>query len=257
MLWRMEFPGHPIFQDPVFETSEYRAFELRVRAALAVAVEQDPHTIAIQKAIPAVNDRLRTMTGVIQNGQATHAQALCSLEDLLTTRIEQRIEQIAGALGEFIGGSFHFVPRGQQLVPVPAPITGASSSSSSLPSGPVSLPAIVPAQAAEAPQYRMSRTLQTIPELWQEWTIGLQGQPSIERLDELYGSSWRSGPAAASERQFYSRRKTLITEIRRLAAAIKAPPDKEAYNIVVLRLEDERKRAGISLSKAIDALKRA
>ena len=254
MLWRMEFPGHPIFQGPVFKTSEYRAFELQVRAALAVAVEQDPHAIAIQKAIPAVNDRLRIMTGVIQNGQASHAQALCSLEDLLTTRIEQRIDRIAGALGEFIGGSFHFVPRGYQLAPTliaaAAPDTGAS---------PLPITALAQVQAAEVLQlqYRMSRTIQTIPELWQEWTIGLQGQPSIERLDELYGSSWRSGPAAASERQFYSRRKTLITEIRRLAAAIKAPPDKEAYNIVVLRLEDERKRAGMSLSKAIDALKRA
>jgi hypothetical protein len=248
----MEFPGHPIFQDPVFETSEYRAFELRVRGALAIAVEQDPHTIAIQKAIPAVNDRLRTMTGVIQNGQATHAQALCSLEDLLTTRIERRIESIAGALSEFIGGSFHFVPRGHQLAPalIAAPSTGAS---------PLPITALALAQATEVPQlqYRMSRTIQTIPELWQEWTVGLQGQPSIERLDELYGSSWRSGPAAASERQFYSRRKTLIAEIQRLAAAIKAPPDKEAYNVVVLRLEDERKRAGASLSKVIDALKRA
>ncbi|KIM99225.1 hypothetical protein OIDMADRAFT_127126 [Oidiodendron maius Zn] len=205
----MEFPGHPIFQDPVFETSEYRAFELRVRGTLAIAVEQDPDTIAIQRAISAINDHLHTMTGVIQNGQVTHAQALCSLDDLLTTRIEQKIESIAGAL------------KAPQL------------------------------------QYRMSRTIQTIPELWQEWTVGLQGQPSIERLDELHGSSWRSGPAAASERQFYSRRKTLIAEIRRLAAAIKAPPDKEAYNSVVLRLEDERKRAGASLSKVIDALKRA
>jgi hypothetical protein len=85
-----------------------------------MAVEQDPHSIAIQRAIPAVNDRLRTITSVIQNGQATHAQALCSLEDLLTTRIEQRIESIAGALSEFIGGSFHFVPRGHQLAPTQA-----------------------------------------------------------------------------------------------------------------------------------------
>ena len=256
VLWRIEFPGHPIFQDPVFETSEYRAFELRVRGALAIAVEQDPHTIAIQKAIPAVNDRLRTMTGIIQNGQATHAQALCSLEDLLTTRIEQRIERIAGALSEFIGGSFHFVPRGQ-LAPalIAAPVTGASS----LPNRPAALPITALAQAAELPlpPYRMSRTIQTIPELWREWTVGLQGQPSIERLDELYGPSWRSGPTAASERQFYSRRKTLITEIRRLAAAIRAPPDEEAYNRVVLQLEDERKRARASLSKVIDTLKKA
>jgi hypothetical protein len=253
----MEFPKHPIFQDPIFRTPEYQAFELRVRGALAVAVEQDPYTIAIQKAIPAVGDRLRTITGVIQNGQATHAQALCSLEDLLTTRIEQRIEQMAGALSEFIGGSFHFVPRGYPLAPalMAAPFTGASA----LPNRPVALPVAALAQAAEAPlpQHRMARTIQTIPELWQEWTVGLQGQPSIERLDELYGSGWRSGPAAASERQFYSRRKTLITEIRRLAAAIRDPPDKAAYNAVVLRLEDERKRARASLSKVINTLKRA
>ena len=194
----MEFPKHLIFQDPVFETPEYKTFELRVRVAVAGAVEQDPHTIAIQKAIPAVNDRLRTMTSIIQHGQATHAQALYSL-DLLTTRIEQRVERIARTLGDFIGGSFHFVPWGQPalaaLVAVPS-ITGACP----LPTRPGPLPITAMAQAAEAPQYRMSRTVQTIPELWQEWTVGLQGQPLIKRLDELYGSSWRSGSAAASER---------------------------------------------------------
>lgn len=241
----MEFPEHPIFQDPIFETPEYRAFELKIRAAVAVAVEQqDPHTIAIQKAIPAVNDRLRTMTGVIQNGQATHAQALSSL-DLLATEIKQQVEGIAGAFSEFIGGSFQFVPWGQQLpLPVLAP-------------APALLPVTPLAQATAVPQYHMSRTLQTIPELWQEWTVGLQGRPSIERLDELYGAGWRSGPAAGSERQFYSRRKTLITEIRHLATAIRSPPDEEAYNTVVLQLEGERKRAGASLSKVIDTLKRA
>ena len=115
------------------------------------------------------------MTGVIQNGQATHAQALYSLKDLLTTRIEQRIERIASTLSEFIGGSFHFVPRGQlaptllapPTLPAP-PMTGASP----LPSGPVALPITALARAAERPQYRMSRTIQTIPELWQEWTVG-------------------------------------------------------------------------------------
>src|SRR6202012_5168129 len=114
----------------------------------------------------------------IQNGQATHAQALSSLEELITTRLEQRIEGITAALGEFIGGSFHFVPRGQlapALIDGP-PITGAYS----LPNRPVSLPIAALAQAADVPQYHMSRTIQTIPELWREWTVGLQGQPSIE-----------------------------------------------------------------------------
>lgn len=88
------------------------------------------------------------------------------------------------------------------------------------PLAPVPLPVAALARAAPTVpgQYSMSRAVHTIPELWQEWTVGLQGQPSIERLDELYGSRWRSGPSKAPERQFYSRRKVLITEIKRLAA---------------------------------------
>jgi hypothetical protein len=125
---------------------------------LAIAVEQDPYIIIIQKAIPAVNDRLRIMTGIIQNRQATHAQALYALEDLLTTRIEQRIEGIAGALSDFVGGSFHFVPRGQ-LAPALAAAPASAIGACPLPGRPVALPITALAQAAEAPQYRMSRTI--------------------------------------------------------------------------------------------------
>ena len=122
------------------------------------------------------------------------------------------------------------MPKGQLATLAAAPIIGASS----LPNQPLALPIAALAQAAEVPRFCMSRTIQTIPELWREWTVGLQGQPSIEQLDALYGSSWRSGPAAASERQFYSRRKTLITEIQRLVIAIGALADREACYRVVL-----------------------
>jgi hypothetical protein len=61
----MEFPEHPIFRDPLFKTAEYKRFELDVRSAIAIAVKEDPHSIAIQKTIPAVCNCLRTMTGVI------------------------------------------------------------------------------------------------------------------------------------------------------------------------------------------------
>jgi hypothetical protein len=82
-----------------------------------------------------------------------------------------------------------------------------------------------------------------------------QGQPSIEKLDELYGLDWRAGPNAAAERQFYSRRKTLISEIRRLAA-VEDPSQGDPHEIVVARLEEGRIRAKASLSKVIDGIKR-
>ena len=111
MLWRLEFPRHPIFQDPLFQTAEYEAFELSMRGALTLAVEEDPHSIAIQKALPALNDRLRTMAGVIQNGQVIHAQALSSLEGIIASRVSQ----LTSAIDDFVGGSFtcQFVPRSQ------------------------------------------------------------------------------------------------------------------------------------------------
>ena len=66
--------------------------------------------------------------------------------------------------------------------------------------------------------------------------------------------SWRSGPNSGAERQFYSRRKALIAEIRRLALALKDPPDRETYNSIVLQLEDERRRAKASLNRVIKTL---
>ena len=217
VLWRQEFPRYPIFQDPLFQTADYRAFKLSVRGALTVAIEEDPYSLAIRKAVPALNDRLRTITGVIQNGQVTYTQALSALEGMLISRIGQ----LTSVIDDFVGGSFtcRFVPRSQSQAgawAAPTVIDGGSIG----PLAPVPLPVAVLAGATPTGlgQYSMSRTVHTIPELWQEWTVGLQGQPSIERLDELYGARWRSGPGKASERQFYSRPKTLITEIKRLAA---------------------------------------
>jgi hypothetical protein len=56
VLWWREFPRYPIFKDPLFQTIEYKAFELSVYRALAMAVGEDSHSLAIQKAVPALNN---------------------------------------------------------------------------------------------------------------------------------------------------------------------------------------------------------
>jgi hypothetical protein len=152
-----------------------------VRGALALAIDEDPYSLAIRKAVPALNDWLRTMTGVIQNGQVTHTQALSTLEGMLVSRIGQ----LTSAIDDFVGGSFtcQFVPRSQAQ-----PVAAASGSVGPLAPVPLPVTALAKATPAEPGQYSMSRAVHTIPELWQEWTVGLNGQPSIERLDELYGS---------------------------------------------------------------------
>ncbi|KAK9471565.1 transcriptional activator of glycolytic enzymes-domain-containing protein [Dipodascopsis tothii] len=66
----------------------------------------------------------------------------------------------------------------------------------------------------EVPRYHFCRTHTTVRELWAEWHTGINGSPSIQSLDERYGSKWRR---TASDRQFYSRRNAIIKEVRRLA----------------------------------------
>jgi hypothetical protein len=74
-----------------------------------------------------------------------------------------------------------------------------SSSSSSSPRG-------------DPQEYKLSRSIKTVGELWQEWTKGLAGAPSVISLESTYGPKWRSTQA---ERKFYSRRKVIIEEVKK------------------------------------------
>ncbi|EED21257.1 hypothetical protein TSTA_084880 [Talaromyces stipitatus ATCC 10500] len=127
--------------------AEYKAFELDIHMAVITAMKEDPHSIAIQKAIPAVNDRLRY---------------------LFTSPL--LIRGLNATINDFIGSTFtcQFVPRGQI---VPPPITGAAFG----PTAPIQLPVMVLEKTSQALQYRMLRNTTTIPELWKEWTVGLNG----------------------------------------------------------------------------------
>lgn len=69
----------------------------------------------------------------------------------------------------------------------------------------------------EPPKHRMCRAVRTVEALWREWTVGLQGNPSIEVLDRQWGNRWRAG--RQSELQWYSLRLEVIREIRRVAQA--------------------------------------
>ncbi|KAF8543284.1 transcriptional activator of glycolytic enzymes-domain-containing protein [Trichophaea hybrida] len=65
----------------------------------------------------------------------------------------------------------------------------------------------------EAPFYRLSRSIKSVAELWQEWEKGLGANPSVVSLESQYGPKWRSSTA---ERKFYSRRKVIIEEVKKM-----------------------------------------
>lgn len=58
--------------------------------------------------------------------------------------------------------------------------------------------------------HAMSRSLVTVRELWSEWHVGINGQPSLSRE---FGTRWR---ASARESKFFSRRKCIIRYVTSL-----------------------------------------
>ena len=71
VFYKEQYPEHPIFQDPLFQTAEYQTFARQVRDACAKAHE-DSHALAIEKSVPAIAEKLR----LVCNGQEALQKAL-------------------------------------------------------------------------------------------------------------------------------------------------------------------------------------
>jgi hypothetical protein len=95
----------------------------------------------------------------------------------------------------------------------------------------------------------MVRTHGTVTDLWQEWSVGWAGRPSIQSLDDTWGHRWRRG----KEVSFYSRRRLIIGEIRRLA---RAGGETLSLAAAAEELETRRRQAGLSLTGLNEQLRR-
>jgi len=248
-LLRREYPQHDIFKDALFETTEYLQFEEAVAVAVGTAREEDPQLAVIQKAMPAVCDRLRTIAGVVQTGLEANDISTQRINTSIQ-RIEGRMSALENVVSDFCNGAFNltFTPGSrraqeqQQLPRLHLPTAGMPTPTELMPAL-TAIEKLTPGPLT----YQLSRAITTIPDLWREWTVGLGGQLSVEALDERWGSRWRHG----AEFQFYSRRKVIIDEIKRLVAG-----GREAVDVVD-SLEEQRLRSKASLSQVINALKAA
>ena len=256
----MAYGSHPIFNDPLFRTSEYARFKLEVRGACALAQDNEPHLAAIKKAIPSVHEHLRMVSGSVQAYQTTMSSEM--------QKMGEEVKSLRASVDDFLQGSFSFqftpgktrmLPQGfdsalhrrRASSPSPCPSAArpiAPSVSVSTHAPPAPTPVEEPARVA--PAYKLSREVRTIPDLWREWTVGLAGLPSVEDLDRMYGARWRCG----NERQYYSTRKVIIGEIKRRAGD--AATDVQLKGVVA-QMEEERLASKLSLDKVVKALKRA
>ena len=71
-------------------------------------------------------------------------------------------------------------------------------------------------QASTVRLYKMNRSLFTVKSVWEEWKVGIYGNPSIESLVQLHKLKWRKWPSLIernTEGKFFLRRRALIEAI--------------------------------------------
>ena len=99
----------------------------------------------------------------------------------------------------------------------------------------------------------MCRAVKTVDALWREWTVGLQGSPSIEVLDRRWGNQWRAG--RQSELQWYSLRLEVIKEIRNIAQAQRISEEAAMWQV---NLQQQQMRCSLDqLCKRLRASRKA
>jgi hypothetical protein len=210
-------PTHPLWANPVFAPDDYQMFTKDVELSLLEI--EEPEEIQIRKTLPAVAERLNTLhQGLARDVAEWDAKTNkrldaidARLNDLFEvallwclTQCEQPVRPVATITATTTATavftpvstmtSFHSV----RTSPVPSERIS--------PSVDASFSALIDKNDNEPPPYLLSRSISTVPQPWKEWTIGINGGLSVQRLEDLYGPRWR---LKHSEKMMYGRRKII------------------------------------------------
>ncbi|EGZ05361.1 hypothetical protein PHYSODRAFT_390035, partial [Phytophthora sojae] len=62
-------------------------------------------------------------------------------------------------------------------------------------------------------KYKLRRGLATVPDLWKEWSVGLDGARAVRDLEDQFGTKWCS----ADERRFFNRGRPIYSLVAAVA----------------------------------------
>lgn len=200
---RSLFPGlistNPLFAHPLFSDPEFLAFEQELRAAMRT--ERAPEDLRIEEVMPDVSTKLAAIENKLTMLNAasecrqdrSQDQLLASIEHLFTTHVTDMFNMQYQLVPVSQGsGSVTFSPAAaavsSSLAPPPPP---QASSSSAIPS---------PTEKVPINTQVLNRSLQTVSNVWEEWTLGWCGKPAIKLYEaNVKVNNWRSGAAGTKQ----------------------------------------------------------
>lgn len=215
VLLQAQFPRHSMWDDPIFAREDYSALAEQIRQSLLCA--ETPQEIQLRETLPIVADRPSVFQKDIHqavdlHGYQAHEQLrkiARQLQDLLSGHVTFAVRAMDTSItGARTPGSDSFTPSSQ----LAACLSEASSLQPLIDKQQLLLQGI-DTHSLLSPAlslYSLSRTIQTVPEVWRVWICGLGANPSVQSLERSYGATWRP---SSRERVMFCRRKVIIDEI--------------------------------------------
>jgi hypothetical protein len=206
---QIEMPSHSMWKHRLFQRLDFKQFSQELLQSARTT--ETPYEIQLQQSVPAIADRITSTEHTLQQ---TISSNQFQLLDYLRT--------ISGQVNDLTSGQISFTVRAnglesgleqytlaQDLIQPTIDINQKDQLEDK--DSILEQPRLVStALLTEMPSYSLSRTISTVRELWAEWTIGLNGQPAVQALEQQYGAKWRS---ESKERVMFGRRKIIIDEI--------------------------------------------
>jgi len=262
-----QFRSSPLFTHSLFQDPEF--LEYQHTTLLAVQGDRLPTAIQIQQLMPDIARELQTGREAVSsqltfirndltaltNAQKHHNQRLIAIEQFADRMNRGQIKVISQLQTDFNGGDTEVRTSESLILSGPALPSLISPLSSIALSHQVTTidPSGSPHAQEPVPEYKVSTSIHTVDEAWEEWDKGLingpEGirSPSIRYLKEKFDKRWRKGDAAG---QRFRRREALIKRIEQAAAGLKLPESDIAH-----RIERWRRARGCSLDKVQKILK--
>ena len=270
VLLRKQFPKHFVFQHPIFESPQYRAFERRFDDMYETL--EEPSRLRLDAVLPDLTQHIDAAVGQvvqIQKGMAIDLAQVAKQSKLLSQTVVDVLNGTASVQisalwpstsAQSQGTSRATGPPSARQLTSPAPNDGLGirygcdsgpSNSSAVPPDSSTAPTttinehnstpltelqrfLQPGAAISviARDFKMSRAISSVEELWREYDIGLGSNSSVRAMYELGDKSYKKDDA---ERKFFQRRRIIIDEVKAIADAQHISPAAMALRIDLYR----------------------
>jgi hypothetical protein len=197
-------PSHPVWNHAIFLSDEYRKFDTNLQQAIGNS--NGSYQTSLQTVVPEILSAIEVshgslstrMEGVIQS----NSHVVQSLNELQLNF--QDVVSGRAAIRLTVDRNAHVEVNEPSLPAAEENIEEATHLSIGIAS----------AADASVEQYKMSRHISSVAELWREFYVGLAGGPSINSLERDFGNRWRR---SAADSKYFSKRKLIIEKVISIA----------------------------------------